>query len=455
MNNNMGYGNNNMGYDQNGMDFDQNNMGYGQNGMGYGQNGMGGYPQQPMGGMNQPMQQQQMMQQQRFGGMNQGYGMNQPMMNNQPMQQGYGMNDPMMQQPMYDQPNTSFGGHSSGSGSKQNPVPIIIAMILVLVIGGVIIALLLKGDDSDSGSSKKKSKDKVTEIEIKKPSSQYTGNLSDYSALKKYYEDSFNATCEDDGTGTCFINFKKGVYLSIEKEGSKVKRVMVGDTSKNKDTYIALLYPFANTAEKEKEIENSLSWMEDGLLYSDKEFELSVNDTTAIIRPEPYQAVDDNLIDLKENNKFTLSNIKFGKRYTVDVEHFNNNLKPTLRSLSGDKDTSRADISYEENGTNISITYKFDEDKLNFESEYNVPYFKEYRDTSSHEKGGNVCYVEDNSIECFNYLALGDSPMGYGYKVYFITKVRYQFESSAKIDANKQKASEYIKKLGTGVKVSS
>ena len=133
---------------------------------------------------------------------------------------------------------------------------------------------------------------------------------------------------------------------------------MVGDTSKNKDTYIALLYPFANTAEKEKEIENSLSWMEDGLLYSDKEFELSVNDTTAIIRPEPYQAVDDNLIDLKENNKFTLSNIKFGKRYTVDVEHFNNNLKPTLRSLSGDKDTSRADISYEEDGANISITYK-------------------------------------------------------------------------------------------------
>lgn len=441
--------NNNMGYDQNGMGYDQNNMGYDQNG------GMGGgYPQQPMGGMNQPMggmnqpMQQQMMQQQRFGGMNQ------PMMNNQPMQQGYGMNDPMMnQQPMYDQPNTSFGGSSGDSGNKKNQIPIIIAMILVLVVGGVIIAFLLKDDSSSGGSGKKKKEE--TEVEIKKPDKAYTGDLSNYDDLKKYYEDSFKTSCREDGN-TCYMSFKDSIYLALDKENGKVKRVAVGDEKITKDMIMALLSPFANTSEKEKEIENAITWMDGGLLYSDKEFELHASKSALMVSPEPYSPANDSLVGLKENNKFTLSNIEFGKKYTVDVQHFDNNFKNiSLRSLETSRDTSSGSFDYEEDGYEVRVSYKFEEDKINFDSEFEDTYFKEYTDNSNHVKGGYQCYTEDEDIECYDYVYLTESPMGHDYGVYLVIRLNYRFDSSqiSKLESLKQPAKEYIKKLGSGVKV--
>ncbi len=452
--NGMGYDPNNMGYDRNGMGYDQgNNMGYNPNG---GQ--MGGYQQQmpqqmPQQTPMQPMQQQQMMQQQRFGGMQQGYGMNQPMQQ-QPMQQDYGM----PQQNIYDQSDMSFGGGSNGGSGKRNQIPIIIAMVLVLVVGGVIIAFLLKDDSSSGGSSKKKKEE--TKIEIKAPSKPYSGSITDYSAIKKYYEDNYKVSCDEDGDN-CLFSFSDDVYVALNKNGSKLKRISVGDKKKNLETYTILLAPFLDNGTKKEDVGHAISWMDEGLLYTDVDYDLGANDGTIILEVDRLSKPNEKLIELKENNKFALSNNEYGKKYTVDVQHYNDNYKTTLlRALSSEDSSSMAMYTYEGDNYTVNVSYKFEEDKLNLDNTGYENVLKEYNDVSRPEKGGRVCYKKevagDYYLECYDYTQLGESSMGHGYQIYFIIRTTYSFEgASGKSlrDSSTTKAADYIKKLHSGIKV--
>ena len=428
----------NMGFNNNGMGYDPNNE--------YNQNGgqpMGGVypPQQGMGGPT-PMQQQQMMQQQRFGGMQQGYGMNQQMpqqstmqqqMSQQPMQHGYGM----PQQQIYDPGSMAFG---SGSSKKQNQVPIIIAIILVLVVGGVLIWLLVKGNNKD-GDKKTNSQN---EIEIKAPSRAFSGDITNVEQLKKYYEDNYNLSFDKSDLGY-FASFSKDIYLNISLDSKgKLKGVVVGDQKKRDDVFSTLLAPFADTSAKKTLLDQAFLWMNDGgLVYDDRNLSITVGDNSMLVSKSGDYL--DTLIELKGNNKFTLSTNEFdNKKYTVDVQHYSNNFKKTfMRTVYVSDISAKASFDYSDDGYTVSVAYIFYEDYVN---------------NADPSKGGKVCYTSDNSefyvIKCTNYISLGDSKSGNSKGGnFFEVIVEYTFDKASTRDQYKDKAIEYFKKLNGGVKV--